>query len=84
VLVRAHVTIDELLFGQHLSGPGDPWLDRSWALAHGFGSGGVYPNFPEPTLDDPHDAYHRGNLSRLAAIKRHYDPERLLHFPQGI
>ena len=23
------------------------WLDRSWAITHPFGTGGVYPNFPE-------------------------------------
>ena len=27
--------------------PGREWLARSWALAHPFGTGGVYPNFPE-------------------------------------
>ena len=26
---------------------GREWLARSWALAHPFGTGGVYPNFPE-------------------------------------
>jgi hypothetical protein len=24
------------------------WLSRSWALVHAWGSGGVYPNFPDP------------------------------------
>lgn len=75
---------DTLFLLQHVSGPGDPWLDRSWALVHSFGSGGVYPNFPELALDRPLDAYHGDNASRLAAIKRHYDPERLFHFPQAI
>ena len=28
------------------------WLDRSWALVHPWGSGGVYPNFPDPDLPD--------------------------------
>jgi hypothetical protein len=28
------------------------WLARSWALAHPWGSGGVYPNFPDPDLQD--------------------------------
>ena len=28
------------------------WLARSWALAHPWGSGRVYPNFPDPELDD--------------------------------
>ncbi|MGW4489330.1 FAD-binding oxidoreductase [Amycolatopsis sp. NPDC004368] len=49
-----------------------PWVDRSWAAAHG--SGHVYPNFPDPALADEATAYHAGNLARLKAVKRAYDP----------
>jgi hypothetical protein len=62
----------------------DRWLDRSWALAHAFASGRVYPNFPDPGLDDWATAYHGGNAERLRAVKRSYDPERLFRFPQAI
>jgi FAD/FMN-containing dehydrogenase len=50
------------------------WLARSWELTHPFGSGGVYPNFPDPALRDPARAYHGANLARLTAVRRRYDP----------
>ncbi|HYI19304.1 MAG TPA: FAD-binding oxidoreductase [Solirubrobacteraceae bacterium] len=51
------------------------WLARSWELAHPFGTGGVYPNFPDPDLDDWDAAYHGPNRERLLAVKRRYDPD---------
>ena len=64
---------------------GDPqWIDRSWAIAHAYGSGRVYPNFPDPQLDGWAAAYHGGNLARLVAAKHAYDPGRLFRFPQAI
>lgn len=69
---------------EHIADPGDPWVDRSWATAHADGSGRVYPNFPDPALDDWAAAYHAGNGSRLAAIKHAYDPDRFFDFHQAI
>jgi hypothetical protein len=69
---------------EHIGDPGDPWVDRSWKTAHAEGSGRVYPNFPDPALDDPVAAYHAGNRARLAAVKAAYDPGRVLDFPQAI
>jgi FAD/FMN-containing dehydrogenase len=69
---------------EHVASDGDPWLGRSWALAHAHASGRVYPNFPEPELDDWAAAYHGGNAGRLRAVKRRYDPGRLFRFPQAI
>lgn len=69
---------------EHVAHDGDHWLVRSWALAHALASGRVYPNFPDPDLDDWATAYHGGNAERLRAVKRSYDPERLFRFPQGI
>ena len=60
------------------------WVDRSWKVAHVDGSGGVYPNFPDPQLDDWARAYHAGNYPRLAAAKKAYDPDRLFKFPQSV
>jgi FAD/FMN-containing dehydrogenase len=60
------------------------WVRRSWAIAHPWGSGRVYPNFPDPDLTDWTEAYHGGNHARLARAKRAYDPERLLHFHQSV
>ncbi len=69
---------------EHAGRDGDPWIGRSWAVAHPHASGGVYPNFPDPALGDWAAAYHGGNLERLRAVRRAYDPDRLLRFPQAL
>lgn len=71
---------------EHVAGSdaGPDWVRRSWALAHRWGSGRVYPNFPDPELTDWAEAYHGSNHARLARAKRHYDPDALLHFPQSV
>jgi FAD/FMN-containing dehydrogenase len=80
----AFVHRSERFLLDHVACDGDRWLDRSWALAHAFASGRVYPNFPDPDLDDWATAYHGGNAERLREVKRSYDPERLFRFPQAI
>jgi FAD/FMN-containing dehydrogenase len=87
--VRADATAfvhrDELFLIQHLLAvdPGAPpaaraagrqWLSASWALVHPWGSGGVYPNFPDPDLPAWADAYYGPNRDRLARVKGRYDP----------
>ena len=69
---------------EHIAGPADPWVDRSWATAHADGSGRVYPNFPDPALGNWAAAYHAANYPRLAAVKNAYDPHRFFDFPQAI
>lgn len=51
------------------------WLDASFALTRPYGSGGAYPNFPDPNLDDPARAYFGANAERLRAAIRAYDPD---------
>jgi FAD/FMN-containing dehydrogenase len=60
------------------------WLSRSWALVHECGSGGVYPNFPDPELEDWGRAYHGANLDRLGRVKATYDPDNVFRFEQSI
>lgn len=60
------------------------WLEESWALVHPLGTGGVYPNFPDPELDDCHHAYHGENLHRLQRVKEMYDPGDRFRFHQSI
>jgi FAD/FMN-containing dehydrogenase len=60
------------------------WLSRSWALAHRSGSGGVYPNFPDPDLENWGRAYHGTNLDRLRRVKATYDPENVFRFDQSV
>jgi FAD/FMN-containing dehydrogenase len=69
---------------EHVAQESDGWVDRSWAIAHPHGTGGVYPNFPDPRLDDPAHAYHGANLARLVAVTHHYDPARLFQFPLAV
>jgi FAD/FMN-containing dehydrogenase len=69
---------------EHIADATDPWVDGSWATAHTDGSGRVYPNFPDPALDDWAVAYHAGNHPRLAAVKNAYDPHRFFDFSQAI
>ncbi|MBB5785763.1 FAD-binding oxidoreductase [Jiangella mangrovi] len=69
---------------EHGAAVSSAWPDVSWAIAHGDGSGRVYPNFPDPELgDDAPLAYHGENLPRLAAVKRRYDPDRMFTFPHS-
>jgi FAD/FMN-containing dehydrogenase len=49
------------------------WLASSWETAHPWGTGGVYPNFPDPTLNGSARAYHGANLDRLRRVKASYD-----------
>jgi FAD/FMN-containing dehydrogenase len=63
---------------------GRAWLERSWAAVHQWGSGRVYPNFPDPDLADWPAAYHAGNLERLKRVKRRYDPDGFFRFPQSL
>lgn len=60
------------------------WLWRSWETVHPFGTGGVYPNFPDPDLDDAGHAYYVGNHRRLATLKARYDPANIFRSPPAI
>ena len=60
------------------------WLSRSWASVHPWGSGGIYPNFPDPDLEDWARAYHGMNLERLVHLKRKYDPDGFFRFHQSV
>ena len=57
------------------------WATRSWASLRPWGSGRVYPNFPDPDLADAPRAYWAGNLERLARAAARYDPEAVFGFP---
>ena len=69
---------------EHVGATYVPWVEASWAAAHGDQTPRVYPNFPDPGLTNPAESYHGGNHARLAAIKRAYDPQRLFDFPQAV
>ena len=60
------------------------WLARSHASVHRWGSGGVYPNFPDADLTDWPHAYHGANYARLRRVKARYDPDGFFRFHQAI
>jgi FAD/FMN-containing dehydrogenase len=63
---------------------GHSWLTRSWELLHPSGSGGVYPNFPDPELANSGRAYYGDNYIRLRRVKAAYDPDNIFRFHQSL
>jgi len=45
----AFVHRDERFLIEHVASTASPWVARSWACVHPWGSGRVYPNFPDPS-----------------------------------
>ncbi|WP_433261646.1 FAD-binding oxidoreductase [Micromonospora vinacea] len=69
---------------EHVGHRSDSWVDASWTLAHRHSSHRVYPNFPDPLLERPAEAYWGTNHARLTAVKRSYDPQHAFGFPQAL
>jgi FAD/FMN-containing dehydrogenase len=63
---------------------GREWLARSWGIVHAWGSGAVFPNFPDPDLEDWERAYHGVNFERLTSVKASYDPDNVFRFHQSL
>ncbi len=59
------------------------FVRRSWETVHPWGSGGVFPAFPDRDLAEPAEAYYGSNLPRLRTIKARYDPTNLFQPPSG-
>jgi Berberine and berberine like len=51
------------------------WVGEAWETVHPWGTGGVYPNFPDPELEDPDRAYFLGNLERVRRVRATCDPD---------
>jgi FAD/FMN-containing dehydrogenase len=60
------------------------WLRQSWQTVRPWGSGRVFPNFPDPDLEDWGHAYYGPNYERLVRIKRAYDPDEVFRFRQSL
>jgi len=60
------------------------WVLQSWASVHPWGSGSVYPCFPDSDLNDWGRAYYGDNYRRLLEVKRRYDPDNAFRFRQSI
>ncbi len=48
------------------------WVDGSFAISHPWGSGLIYPNYPEPGRSPLDPAYHGTNLPRLRSVLARY------------
>jgi FAD/FMN-containing dehydrogenase len=58
------------------------WLRESFALVRPHGTGGVYPNFPEPGLSE--DDYFLANADRVRRVRERYDPDGIFQpLPYG-
>jgi FAD/FMN-containing dehydrogenase len=60
------------------------WVDRSWRALRNWGTGGVFPNFPDPDLQNWGHAYYGSNYDRLLKLKRRFDPDNVFRFRQSI
>jgi FAD/FMN-containing dehydrogenase len=60
------------------------WLTRSSQLLHPWGTGLVYPNFPDDELSDPWSSYWGSNRQRLTQVKAVYDPDNVFRPPQSV
>jgi FAD/FMN-containing dehydrogenase len=54
--------------------PAASWVTTAWATVHPYGTGGVYPNFPDPELEHPDRAYFQANLERVERVEATYNP----------
>ena len=60
------------------------WLRNFWSSMRPYASGQAYQNYIDPDLTNWAQAYYGGNLNKLSAIKKKYDPTDLFTFPQAI
>ena len=67
----------------------DDQANRAWAndvsaALKPFASGGAYLNFDDLSDPDAARRAHGANFDRLAAVKRHYDPDYLFRSRTGV
>ncbi len=60
------------------------WLVQSWGSVRPWGTGRVFPNFPDPDLEDWGHAYYGTNYQRLLRVKEMYDPRNVFRFDQSL
>jgi FAD/FMN-containing dehydrogenase len=60
------------------------WVRESWQAVRPWGSGRVFPNFPDPDLEDWGHAYYGPNYKRLLRIEATYDPGEVFRFHHSL
>jgi FAD/FMN-containing dehydrogenase len=79
-----HATTVDAASPNEAKAPAQRWLTESWKSARPWGSGHVFPNFPDPTLEGWQRAYYGTNYDRLLKVKRTYDPDNIFRFHQSL
>ena len=62
---------------------GRAWVRRAFRTVEPM-TMGSFVNFPYAGIVDYEKAYYGGNIPRLRAVKRRYDPENVFRYPQSI
>lgn len=60
------------------------WLTSFHTAMKPYASGAAYQNYTDPTLTDWRKAYYGDAATRLATLKKQYDPTRFFTYPQGL
>ncbi|MGW7056723.1 FAD-binding oxidoreductase [Streptomyces sp. NPDC054887] len=60
------------------------WLKTTHGAMRRYASGAAYQNYTDPTLTDWRKAYYGAASTRLTALKKRYDPDRVFDFPQAL
>jgi FAD/FMN-containing dehydrogenase len=60
------------------------WVMEAWEATHPYSAGGAYLNFQGDEGQERVQASYRDNYTRLAQIKKQYDPSNLFHVNQNI
>ncbi|MGW3949749.1 FAD-binding oxidoreductase [Streptomyces sp. NPDC004752] len=60
------------------------WLTEAHGAMKPYASGAAYQNYTDPTLTNWRTAYYGAAATRLAQVKRQYDPGRFFTYPQSL
>ncbi|MFD3842786.1 FAD-binding oxidoreductase [Streptomyces sp. NPDC058642] len=60
------------------------WLTQAHNAMKPYASGAAYQNYTDPSLTDWRKAYYGDAATRLAALKKQYDPKGFFTFPQAL
>ncbi|KOG33175.1 FAD-binding oxidoreductase [Streptomyces resistomycificus] len=60
------------------------WLTTAHTAMRPYASGAAYQNYTDPTLKDWRKAYYGDAATRLAKLKKQYDPNRFFTYPQAL
>ncbi|MFG2604201.1 FAD-binding oxidoreductase [Streptomyces sp. NPDC048514] len=65
-------------------GTAQSWLTSAHNAMKGYASGAAYQNYTDPTLTNWRKAYYGDGATRLAKVKKQYDPHRFFSYAQGL